>query len=234
MGQFYGASQRGEMHLGAVERYSVFNFARTGESLAQSLGSLRVLNQYHLLPGAKLDQQWFDPFGLGVLVIQGCYTHQTCAGKAINVVAGQGLMLWTDGEIELEVVNPSPYEELVFLQLWFDVPSDSAIRESGEQVFPLYSDTRNTWQTIPLFQSSAAQSKFDIQLRMQQVATGHTFKQSLDDQTTAWLYLVDGHLHVNDQPLSDGDSFTLSQGENFQVDGSQGALLLLIEHRSST
>jgi redox-sensitive bicupin YhaK (pirin superfamily) len=235
MGRFYAASQRGEMHLGVVERFSVFNFANKGESEQQGLGSLRVLNEYHLSPGAKLDQQWFDPFGLCVLNLQGCYTHKTSQGKFANVVTGQGLMLWTDDELELEVVNPSPYEELVFLQLWFDFPAKITGFGPSEHVFPLpfAMSQAGSWFPLPLVKGSQQQNPCDIQMLMQHVPSGHAFKHHLDEQTTGWLYLLSGHLHVNNHPMSAGDSFALSQAEPFEVNGSQGALLLLIEHRPS-
>lgn len=231
MSTFFPASQRGLSQFGMVDRRNVFAYANDIQNRPKGFGRLRVLNEYTIAPGGVLNEAYTD-VKIVIIVLEGCLVGKGHSILPINLTPGQARLL-LPGELEnLSIQNPSPFESLRFIELWFESDLRSEQHAPNDAVIDIKAFTapKQGWEAVIGGGSPfPGAPEFTSKVFYTRMHATEALEYTTTEDHMAWLYVIGGHVHLNDQSMNDGDSFALPPGQKMTLNDGHGTCLLLVD-----
>lgn len=217
------AKRRLTMDYGYYERFQCFRYSQSTTNMPHGFGPVRVFNQYTLVPGAQIDEEFFEYRKLWLINKHGCLLFQT-DNHAVNALAGECIELEAPGPQPATLANPSPFEPLELIELQMDGVWNT--RDGLPRCRPLFQAQR---PDHTFFWTDLGDRPEPSLLGVSAVAVGQEVTLALEPGRAAMVHLLRGHVHLNQQPLNSGDTAFGAPGETLFFDGSQEALVLVVQ-----
>ncbi|PVZ84934.1 pirin family protein [Serratia sp. S1B] len=114
------AQQCGQADFGWLQARYTFSFGHYFDPKLMGYGSLRVLNQEVLAPGASCQPRAYPNVDILSLILQGEIEYRDNDGHTIRAEAGEALLLATHPGLSYSARNTSNASPLTQMQLWLD------------------------------------------------------------------------------------------------------------------
>ncbi|KEY59917.1 pirin family protein [Serratia sp. DD3] len=224
------AQQCGQADFGWLQARYTFSFGHYFDPKLMGYGSLRVLNQEVLAPGASCQPRTYPNVDILSLILQGEIEYRDNDGHTIRAGVGEALLLATHPGLSYSARNISNTSPLTQMHLWLD----ACPTRSNQQVQRLKLPT----QPHALLASPDGEQG-SLQLR-QQLWIHHLELQPGEQKTVAlngsraYLQSINGSATVSDehhpsQPINCGDGAFIREEKQLTIQAVTPLRMLLID-----
>lgn len=224
------AQQCGQADFGWLQARYTFSFGHYFDPKLMGYGSLRVLNQEVLAPGASCQPRTYPNVDILSLILQGEIEYRDNDGHTIRAGVGEALLLATHPGLSYSARNISNTSPLTQMQLWLD----ACPTRSNQQVQRLKLPT----QPHALLASPDGEQG-SLQLR-QQLWIHHLELQPREQKTVAlngtraYLQSIHGSatvsgVHHPSQPINCGDGAFIREEKQLTIQAVTPLRVLLID-----
>ncbi|HYI22821.1 MAG TPA: pirin family protein [Candidatus Limnocylindrales bacterium] len=195
-----------------------------------SFGAMRVFNDDRLVPGAVWPlHPHRDVEGL-TYVVEGLFGHKDNVGGAYGPLPAGSIQRMTLGSGALHSeLNASSTEPMRFIQIW--ILPDTADLEPGveQKVFTTEDRTNRLLRVIAPNGGDAVKVNQDASVFVARVEPGISVGHRLTSGRGAYLYLIDGSLELNGQPMATGDAAKVTEEPEITMTALQASELILVD-----
>ena len=224
------SSDRGHFNHGWLDTYHTFSFGRYYDPAHVHFGTLRVINEDVVAPGAGFGEHPHDNMEIVTYVISGTLAHKDTAGNTGTLGPGDVQRMSAGSGIEHSEFNGSRTDPVHLLQIWI-FPEKKNIEPGHEQGnFSTVAD-RNRLRPIATPDRAEGSLKIhqDARVYAATLDAGKEVKLPLAEGRKAWLQLIRGGLTVNGEALGPGDAAGLERETSVEIKASKESELLLFD-----
>jgi redox-sensitive bicupin YhaK (pirin superfamily) len=220
------ANERAFFDRGWLRTYHSFSFAEYYDPNNQNWGALRVFNDDYIAGGAGFPPHPHRDMEIVTYVLSGELAHRDSMGNH-GVVGAGGVQFMSAGTgVRHSEFNNESDQTLHLVQMWVMPGKLGTPPSYGQRDFTT-DDRRNRWLTIV-----SGEEAVEAPIRITQRAT---FAAARLEETAlvrefapkryGFLFVADGNVEANGEPLRAGDAVRLFDVERLAVKGS-GELVL--------
>ena len=243
------SADRGHADHGWLKSFHSFSFADYHDPQHMGVGNLRVINEDRIAPGTGFGTHGHRDMEIVSYVLSGALAHEdslgngSSAGSTADSSAGStagghdGVIRPGDVQrmsagtgVRHSESNHARDEQTHFLQIWI-LPRQAGIAPGYEQK---HFDTAAKRGRLALVASpdgaeGSVTIHADAWLRAGLFDGAERTELALSPQRLAYVHLVRGSLHVNDQPLHAGDALRVEGESRLVLEGGQDAEVLIFD-----
>ncbi|MEM7507467.1 MAG: pirin family protein [Pseudomonadota bacterium] len=228
--KFRDRNVRGRTQMGWLDSRHSFSFGGYHAPAHMGFGSLRVINDDRVAPGAGFGEHAHQNMEIITYVISGAMTHQDSLGNGSVIRPGDVQRMSAGSGIRHSEFNDSATDPVHFFQIWILHDADGGEPGYEQKTFPiadepsvlhLVGDRDGTECAVTIHQ--------DIRLLAGRLDDDHSLTHDFSDHRKAWLQVVRGIVHLNGGELREGDGVAIQDEPCIFLRGSNGAELLLFE-----
>lgn len=214
------AAERGAAELGWLSSRHSFSFGQYYEPEHMGYRSLRVINDDRVRPGRGFNTHPHRDMEILSVVVEGALEHRDSLGTGSVIRPGEVQRMTAGTGVQHSEFNPSPSDEVRFLQIWIE-PERTGLEPGYEQrAFP-WESLRDSWALI------ASRDGRDGSLRVHQdvaiyraTLSGEArLEQTFEPGRHAWLQVIEGTVEVNGRRLEEGDGVAVDDPGTLGVAG---------------
>ena len=231
------SADRGYADHGWLKSFHSFSFADYYDPAHMGFGNLRVINEDRVAPGKGFGTHGHRDMEIISYVLSGELAHQDSMGNGRNAGAPSGVIRPGDvqrmsagrGVMHSEF-NHAPSDTTHFLQIWIE-PSHRGIEPGYEQK---HFDAAGKRGQLRLVASNDGRDgsvtvHADAALYAGLFDGVETARLTLDPKRLAYVHVARGSVRVNGVELAAGDAARLDGESSLQLDGGQGAEVLVFD-----
>jgi len=222
------ASDRGHAEHGWLVSDHSFSFSDYYDPRYEDFGSLRVINEDRVVPGAGFSPHCHQNMEILSYVLEGELRHRDSTGGSGALRPGELQLMSAGRGITHSEMNGSHSTPVHFLQIW--ITPNERDTEPGYQQHRLDADVlRDGFRLIAAGASDAAplHLRQDARVWLAWPDAGAALAHALDPARRYYLHVARGRIHANDRPLGAGDALML-QGETALTVAADAAAELLL------
>lgn len=222
--------ERGHADHGWLRSAHSFSFAGYHDPKWMGFEGLRVINDDRVAAGAGFPMHPHADFEIFSFVLAGALEHKDSLGNGSVVKAG-GVQYMTAGTgVRHSEFNPSPDEEVRFLQVWLEPKVRGA--QPGYQTLDIPPAEKDG--KLRLFISEDGRKGSIRTLAGADIYTAtldgdQEVRFDLREGRSAYVHLAEGSATVNGQPLRRGDAFAIVDPAEIVIGEGQDAEVLLFD-----
>lgn len=215
------ANERGTSQLGWLDSQHSFSFANYLDYQHMGFGTLRVINEDKVSPGAGFGTHSHRDMEIISYVIDGELAHRDSMGNGSVIRPGDVQRMTAGTGVSHSEMNASDQQPVHFLQIWI-VPSKAGLTPGYEQTFFAPAERQDHWRLVgsQTGREGSVTIHQDVDLYAATLKEGTELTYDLAAGRQAWLQVATGSLTVNGQPLSAGDGAALSAVSTLSVTGT--------------
>jgi hypothetical protein len=225
------AAERGRAELGWLSSRHSFSFGQYYDPAHMGFRSLRVINDDRVQPGRGFGTHPHRDMEILSIVVEGALEHRDSLGTGSVIRPGEVQRMSAGTGILHSEFNPSPGEEVRFLQIWIE-PERQGLEPGYEQrAFP-WQQLRESWALVASRDGREGSLTVhqDVALYRATLSRGARLGRSLDAGRHAWLQVVSGAVELGGRRLSEGDGAAVTDPGHLEVSGvDEHADLLLFD-----
>ncbi len=228
----YPAAGRFSADHGWLQSNFSFSFAEYRDPDNMHFGPLRVFNDDFVAPLKGFGSHPHKEMEIVSVVLKGQLQHQDSTGNREVLRRGEVQRMTAGTGIVHSEMNPSPDEEVNFLQLWF-MPNEQGLQPSYEQITYDLSAVKN--RLLPVVSNTTHADKTayihqDLTLYLSELEAGQTLTFNQGAGRRIYLFVIEGDLTLNgEQPLGKRDAARISGVEELNLNTAAGASFMLID-----
>ena len=206
-----------------------FSFDEYYDPQYMGLGTLRVFNDDHLVPGAIWPMHPHrDVEGL-TYVVEGTFRHQDSLGNGGVLPAGSVQRMTLGSGAYHSEQNGSETEPMHFIQMWI-MPEERGLTPSVEQkVFTKEDRTNRLLEVIaPEGRGGAVKVHRDASVYICHLEQDKAVEQSLEEGFGAYLFVIEGEVDLNGERLAAGDAAIIQDERRLAISARQPSELILV------
>jgi redox-sensitive bicupin YhaK (pirin superfamily) len=193
-------------------------------------GSLRVFNDDRLTPGAIWPMHPHrDVEGL-TYVVEGSFRHQDDVGGAPGPLPPGSAQRMTLGSGAWHSEqNASPDEPMRFIQMWI-MPSEEGLEPGVEQ--KVFTKDDRTNRLLRIISSDGGDAVFvhqDAHVFVSSLSVGAEVEHALGGGRGVYLYVIEGRVVVNDEPMATGDAAQITDERAVRIRAGEPSELILVD-----
>ncbi len=223
------AEERGHANHGWLNTWHTFSFADYYDPRFSGFGSLRVINDDTVAPGAGFGTHPHRDMEILSYVLSGALQHRDSMGSTAVMRAGDVQRISAGTGIQHSEFNASPTEPVHFLQIW--------ILPDRKNVKPDYAEKSFAGLAPGRFQLVASAGGRDGSLPIHQDADVFLARFRAGDEVTyplrtdrqAWLHVAEGEIALDSQWLMAGDGAAIQTEGALKLSGRQPGQVLLFD-----
>lgn len=224
------ADDRGHAEHGWLDSRHTFSFADYHDPAHMGFRALRVINEDRVQPGAGFGTHPHRDMEILSYVLEGGLAHKDSLGTGSTIRPGDVQRMSAGTGVTHSEFNASPTEPVHFLQIWL-LPESPGLPPSYEQKHFEASARQGRLKLV------ASRQGADESLTIHQDArvysglldAGETAGLTLGPGRHAWVQVARGKVKVNGKTLQAGDGAALSGEPRLQLEGVQGAEVLVFD-----
>ncbi len=214
------AAERGMAEFGWLSSRHSFSFGHYYDPEHMGFRSLRVINDDRVQPGQGFGTHPHRDMEILSVVVEGALEHKDSLGTGSVIRPGEVQRITAGTGVRHSEFNPSPSEEVRFLQIWIE-PEQTGLAPSYEQrVFP-WEGLRDAWTLV------ASQDGRDGSLTVHQdvamyratLTEGARLEKTFAAERNAWLQVIEGAVEVDGHRLEEGDGLAADNPAALVVTG---------------
>lgn len=224
------AASRGQSEHGWLDSRHSFSFGSYHDPEQTGFGSLRVINDDRVAPGAGFAPHSHNDMEIITYVLEGGLRHRDSSGGSSVLRPGE-LQLMTAGRgISHSEMNASADEPVHFLQIWIVPDQRGAAPGYQQQRLDAAALTvRFTKVVAPEAEAAPFRVLQDARLFLSWPRAGQSLAQSLQAGRRYYLHLARGAVQYGDQTLHAGDALLLHEETMLALTSLVDSELLLFD-----
>jgi len=227
----YPSDSRGHADHGWLNSYHSFSFAEYFDPEKMHFGALRVLNDDTVAPGKGFGKHPHQNMEIISIPLSGDLEHEDSMGNK-QVIRQRDFQVMSAGTgIQHSEYNKSEDEQVKFLQIWI-IPNKKNVEPRYDQITLDKKDRFNQWQQVvsPFEDDPGVWIHQDAWFYMSSLEAGKSLDYKLHKPTNGvYLFLLEGELEIGEQKLQKRDAIGMWELDNFYVEASSDAEILLME-----
>ncbi len=224
------AADRGRTDWGWLDSRHTFSFGGYYDPKQLGFGSLRVINDDRVAPGAGFGTHGHRDMEILSYVLEGGLEHRDSTGGGGVIRPGEIQLMRAGTGVTHSEQNASKAEPVHFLQIWI-VPDTPNLAPRYDQKpidpkalskgFALLASRDGRDGTIQVHQ--------DVDLHGARFGVGELRSFDLAPSRRAWLHVARGSVALLGTPLSEGDGAAITQQARFEIISRGEAEVLLFD-----
>lgn len=221
---------RGHTNIGWLDSRHTFSFGGYRDPEHMGFGSLRVINDDRVAPGAGFGAHSHADMEIISYVLEGALEHKDSLGNGSVIVPGDVQRMSAGTGVTHSEYNASKTEPVHFLQIWI-VPEARGIAPGYEQKrFPreemegrlrLIADRWGSEGAVTLHQ--------DVAIYAGELSEGERFIHEFSEGRRGWLHVARGIVRLNGDELREGDGAKIENELAIELDTGHRAEILLFD-----
>jgi quercetin 2,3-dioxygenase len=193
-------------------------------------GTLRVFNDDRLVPGAVWPMHPHRDIEGLTYVVEGSFRHQDDVGGSPGPLPAGSVQRMTLGSGAWHSEqNASETEPMRFIQMWI-MPSERGLPPGVEQkVFTKDDRTDTLLKVISGDGGEAVLVHQDAHVFVSHLTPGSSVEHALADARGAYLYVIEGDVSVNGEPMGTSDAAQITEERAVDVEATTDAELILVD-----
>jgi redox-sensitive bicupin YhaK (pirin superfamily) len=228
--QIRPAADRGHADHGWLDSWHTFSFADYHDPAHMGIGPLRVLNDDRIQPGTGFGTHPHRDMEIVSYVLDGALAHRDSMGNGSVIVPGDVQRLSAGTGVLHSEHNAAERQATHFLQIWF-LPRHRGRAPGYEQKHFAAAEKRGRLRLIASPDGAEGSVTIDQDARLHaglfDGAERATHVVAAGRQ--AYLHVARGRIRANGTVLGEGDAARLAAGGELQVEGGEGAEVLLFD-----
>ncbi len=215
------AAERGVAEFGWLSSRHSFSFGHYYDPEHLGFRALRVINDDRVQPGQGFGTHPHRDMEIISIVVEGALEHKDSLGTGSVIRPGEVQRITAGTGVRHSEFNPSPSEEVRFLQIWIE-PERTGLTPSYEQRAFDFDEMRNMWRVVASHDGRDGSLKVhqDVSLYRAQLSEGARIGRSIDPGRNVWIQVVEGIVEVNGQRLAEGDGAAIEKPRDVVVTGT--------------
>lgn len=228
------ARSRGHANYGWLDTWHSFSFADYYDPQEMGWGSLRVLNEDRVAPGAGFPMHGHRDMEILTWVLEGALEHQDSLGNGSVITPGEVQRMSAGTGIRHSERNPSPDAPVHLLQIWIE-PAQAGLVPSYEHkcLDPDQLAGRLCLIASPQGRAGSVTLHQDVEVYAARLDAGMSVQHDVGSGRLAYLQVARGALDLNGTSLRAGDGAKIRDESALQITASEGAELLLFDMASA-
>jgi len=224
------AESRGHENHGWLDSFHSFSFADYYDPKHMGFGSLRVINEDRVQPGAGFGTHSHSDMEIISYVLDGALEHKDSLGTGSIIRPGDVQRMSAGSGIRHSEFNHSKTEPVHFLQIWI-IPERKGLKPGYEQKAFSLDAKRGKLCLIGSRngRDNSVTIHQDVDLFSSVLSPGQTVAHKLSPGRGAWLQVVRGAVVFNDKPLKAGDGVAIDAPDLLGIEGKHSAEVLLFD-----
>lgn len=204
------AADRGVAEFGWLSSRHTFSFGHYYDPEHLGFGALRVINDDRVQPGRGFGTHPHRDMEIVSIVVEGSLEHKDSLGNGSVIRPGEVQRMTAGTGVQHSEFNPSPGDEVRFLQIWIE-PERKGLEPGYEQLAFPFEEMRNAWRLVASHDGRDGSLKVhqDVSLHRAQLTEGARVVRSIGAGRRAWLQIIEGAVEVNGRELAEGDGVAL-------------------------
>jgi hypothetical protein len=231
------SADRGYADHGWLKSFHSFSFADYHDPAHMGVGNLRVINEDRIAPGTGFGTHGHRDMEIVSYVLEGALAHKDSMGNGAAGGAHAGVIRPGDvqrmsagtGVMHSEF-NHEREGETHFLQIWI-LPSRRGIAPGYEQKHFDDDAKRGRLALVasPDGRDGSVTIHADASIRAALIDADERVETALDPARLGYVFVARGAVHVNGQPLRQGDAARLDGESRLVLDHAEAAEVLLFD-----
>jgi hypothetical protein len=230
MNTIHRSAERGHANHGWLDSYHSFSFADYFDPKRIEFGPLRVINEDRVAPGAGFGSHAHRDMEIISYVLAGELEHRDSIGNGSAIRPGDVQRMSAGSGIRHSEFNPSPSEELHFLQIWIK-PNVLGIEPSYEE--KRFSD-RDKQGRLRLIASPAG-TQGSVRIHQDALLYAGRFDGDEADELVlkpsrrSYVHVVRGSVQVNGIELAGGDALESTDSPRVVIGAGRASEVLVFD-----
>ncbi len=228
---FHSSSERGHVNHGWLDAHHSFSFASYNDPSKMHFGLLRVLNDDIVAPGMGFGTHPHDNMEIVTIPLRGALEHRDSMGN-IGVIHPHEIQAMSAGSgITHSEYNHSKTEDINLLQIWI-FPKVRNITPRYDQRIFTEEDKNGKFKTIvaPVKADDVMWINQDAYFSLGKFKTGSSINYTMQNKGNgAYVFVIEGEVKLDNTSLKKRDAIGVWEADNFKIDISNDAELLIIE-----
>ncbi|HUX90280.1 MAG TPA: pirin family protein [Gallionellaceae bacterium] len=224
------ASARGRADHGWLKSWHSFSFADYYDPAHTQFSSLRVINDDTVAAGQGFGTHGHRDMEILSYVLSGALQHKDSMGNGKMMSWGEVQLMSAGTGVQHSEFNPSPLEEVHFLQIWI-MPNQSGLKPGYQQKHFPAEAKRGCW--CLLASPDAAQGSLLLHQDARVLAALLDGEERLSYSVTpgrqVYLHVARGTVKAANMQLAAGDALMISDETAISMEGAAEAELLLFD-----
>jgi quercetin 2,3-dioxygenase len=209
-----------------------FSFDSYQDPEYTSFGTLRVFNDDRLVPGAIWPMHPHRDIEGLTYVVEGSFRHQDDVGGAPGPLPAGSVQRMTLGSGAWHSEqNASDTEPMRFIQIWI-MPAQLGLAPGVEQ--KVFSEADRTDRLLRVISGEGGDAVLvhqDAHVFVSHLSPGVSVVHLLGDGRGVYLYVIEGDVTVNDEPMTTGDAAEIWDEPRIAIHAASSAEIILVDVR---
>ena len=209
------SNQRGTANFGWLKSQHTFSFGEYYDEQQMGFSALRVINDDRVAPNAGFQTHGHRDMEIISYVLKGEIAHKDSEGNIATLPPGEFQLMSAGSGIRHSEFNPSPKNELHFLQIWiqpnvYGQPPSYQQKDFGQR-------PGLTLVASPDGQDGSMHIKQDA--RLYQLILGADERAHLPASTKRhyYVHVIEGELQIENQVVKPGDGAKIDKIDELQL-----------------
>ena len=221
------AAERGRTDWGWLDSRHTFSFGEYYDPRHMGFGSLRVINDDRVEPGAGFGTHGHRDMEILSYVLEGGLEHEDSTGGGGVIRPGEIQFMRAGTGVTHSEYNASKSEPVHFLQIWVEPDTRGLAPRYDQKAFDAdAAASRFVLLAAPDGRDGSIQVNQDLGLWVTRLVAGPERVHALAPGRQAWVHVARGAATVNGHPLEAGDGAALSDEPAVVLQGGDAELLL--------
>jgi quercetin 2,3-dioxygenase len=225
------AEDRGKANYGWLDTRYSFSFSRYYDPDKMGFGLLRVLNDDIVKEGTGFGTHPHDNMEIITLVLDGALEHKDSMGSGEIIHKDEVQVMSAGSGVTHSEFNPSETEPVNLFQLWI-FPKERNIKPRYDQkAFPESSRINQLKTVVSGYkENDSLYIHQNAEIKLGYFTEKKNINHRLKDKNNGvYLFIIDGHILLNDEDLYRRDAIGIYNTEDFSFTIDEDTRFLLIE-----
>jgi redox-sensitive bicupin YhaK (pirin superfamily) len=225
------ADSRGAADHGWLKSFHTFSFANYYNTERIQFGALRVLNDDQVDGGRGFGEHPHDNMEIISIALEGSLQHEDSMGNVAVIEPGEIQVMSAGTGIYHKEFNKQGDKAVKFLQIWVFPNQRNVNPRYDQQKFNLDAQPNQFVQILsPNANDDGVWIYQDAWFNMGRFTEDTTLNYSLNKKGNGvYVFVLKGKITVNNQEVDDRDGFGIWDTDQFSINASTGAEVLLME-----
>ena len=228
---FHSADSRGHANHGWLDSFHSFSFANYQNSERTHFGVLRVLNDDSVQGGMGFGAHPHRDMEIISIPLEGALEHKDSTGTTGVIQKGEIQIMSAGTGVQHSEYNHHPDKTVKFLQIWV-FPRELGVEPRGEQMSIQSGEIRNDFQQIvsPHKEDAGVWIHQDAWFSLAKFDKGNSKEYKIHKEGNGvYAFVLEGSAKIADQILNRRDGFGIWEVDQFEVEATENAEILLME-----
>ncbi len=231
--KIYRSDERGKGEYSWLHTRYSFSFGEYFDRSRMGFGSLRVINDDIIEPGAGFDTHSHADMEIITIVTRGAVAHKDSMNNSGVVPAGDVQVMSAGSGVEHSEYNASKTEKLELFQIWIESRSSGVVPRYAQKSFRS-GEKKNAVQLLVAPDTSDVKDALTIHQDAFISRAIVDAKKSVSyscksDKNGLYIFVVDGDVEINDAKFHRRDALEISGASDIILNAVENCEILLIE-----